>query len=206
MSEILLFKQNHKKTEKKNFLLPKGALLFQPRKVGAISLQNSSFSSVFFSIFPVSRKIRKTGIVFVASAGGCLVEEKEWYDLLERSIVFRSVYTLNPFMSWLILQNESQFPGLGKAGSALCKIGRGKSNFYCFVWSEVWRDKTQSQNMMIADGFPVFLFIFGWITEGWESYSRSWRHYVIIFPVLSLDWLPNFPLHRPGEGSYSLAK
>ena len=45
-------------------LLPKGALLFQPRKVGAISLQNSSFSSssyyssVFFPIFPFPEKFR----------------------------------------------------------------------------------------------------------------------------------------------------
>ena len=50
-----------------SFLLPKGALLFQPRKVGAISLQNSSFSSssVFFPIFPVSRTVPKT---FIAAA------------------------------------------------------------------------------------------------------------------------------------------
>ena len=52
-------------------------MLFQPRKVGAISLQNSSFSSssvVFFPIFPVFRKVLKTGVVFLAVAGGCLVD------------------------------------------------------------------------------------------------------------------------------------
>ena len=42
------------------FSLPKEAFLFQ---VGVISLQNLSFSSVFF---PVSRKVPKTGVVFVA--------------------------------------------------------------------------------------------------------------------------------------------
>ena len=94
-----------------------------------------------FPIFSVSRKIPKTAIfvaiffvVFVAAAGGCLVEEKEWYDLLgKEDIVFRSVYTLNPFMSWLILQNDSQFPGLGKADSVLCKIGRRKPTYHCCV-------------------------------------------------------------------------
>ena len=45
-------------------------VLFQPRKVRAISLQNSSFSSVFTLIFPISRKVPKTGVVFVATAGG----------------------------------------------------------------------------------------------------------------------------------------
>ena len=120
-----------KTSEQSAKLLPKGALLFQPQKIGSIRLQNSYFSSVFLPIFPVSQNIPKTRIVFVAAAGGCLVEEKEWYNLLgKEGIVFRSVYTLNPFMSWLILQNDSQFPGLGKAGSVLCKIGRGKSDYH----------------------------------------------------------------------------
>ena len=31
-------------------------------------------NSVFFPIFPVSRIVPKTGVVFVAAAGGCLVK------------------------------------------------------------------------------------------------------------------------------------
>ena len=117
-----------------------------------------------FPIFHVSRKVPKTGVVFVAAAGECLVKWSAWDSCLaaweRRYIVFIS--TLNPFMSWLILQNDWQFiHGLGKASSVLCKIGRVKSNHCCCeVWTE-WRDETQ--NMMMATdtgGYPVFLFLF----------------------------------------------
>ena len=85
-------------------LLLKGASLFQPRKVGAISLQNSSFSSILqclpdFCRFP---KSSENGVVFVAAAGGCLVKYKEWSDLFglgKEAIVF--ICTFNPFTSWL---------------------------------------------------------------------------------------------------------
>ena len=75
------------------FLLPKGALLFQPRKVGAISLQNSSFSSssyyssVFFPIFPVSRTVPKT---FIAAAL-LLSGEVERVICLGKKVSFLSV-------------------------------------------------------------------------------------------------------------------
>ena len=52
------------KNAKPNVLLPKGALLFQSRKVEAVSLQNSSFSSVFFRFFQFPEKFRKRDLFF----------------------------------------------------------------------------------------------------------------------------------------------
>ena len=60
--------------------------MFQPRNVAAISLQNSSFSA-FFLNFPVSRKVPKTGVVFVAAAGGCLVVKCRKSDLLGKEVI-----------------------------------------------------------------------------------------------------------------------
>ena len=52
------------KNAKPNVLLPKGALLFQSRKQEAVSLQNSSFSSVFFRFFQFPEKFRKRDLFF----------------------------------------------------------------------------------------------------------------------------------------------
>ena len=112
-------------------------------------------------------------------------------------------------MSWLILQNDRQFPDMGKAGSVLCKIGCRKWNYHC---GEVSRDKINTKYdgwllILITDGYYVFLFTFGWIAKGREAYSHNYRHYVSQCPVSPLDWLPNFPHMRmaiwvdPGEGS-----
>ena len=70
-------------------MIPKEALLFQPQKVGAISLQNSSFSSVFFPIFPVSRKVPKTGVIFVATTSW--LDEGERVICLGKKLLFLSV-------------------------------------------------------------------------------------------------------------------
>ena len=34
-----------------------------------------------------------------------------------------------------------------------------------------------------TNGYPVFLIIFGWITEGWKNYSHNYRYYVSQCPV-----------------------
>ena len=127
-------------------IAPEGSFVVSPVNVTAVWFSifvmffSLSFSFSVSRFFPFPKNFRKRQllwqfffVVFVAAAGGCLVEEKEWYDLLGKEDIVFCVYTLNPFMSWLILQNDSQFPGLGKADSVLCKIGHRKPTYHCCV-------------------------------------------------------------------------
>ena len=148
--------------------VPEGSFVVSAAKCRGDNIAKIYLFQCFFQCFsrfsPFPKNVLKTGVVFVAAAGGCLVKLSAWK---RRYLVF--ICTLNPFMSWLILQNDRQFPGLGKAGSLLCKIGRGKSNYCCEVWRDAWPP-------------CVFLFLIGWIAGDCEA-SRNYRHYVSQYPV-----------------------
>ena len=172
------YKRYGKKCETK-CIAPKGSIVVSVAKGrGGIIAKFVFFFSVF-PIFPVSRKVPKTGFIFLATAGrvGEEIQNTEWSSW-ERRYCFYLYF--ESFMSWLIFQNDREFPDFGKAGSLLCKIGYRKSNYHC---GEVWRDKIQNNDSCLLILIPVFLFIFGWIAEGWEAYSHKYRHYVSQCPV-----------------------
>ena len=85
------------------FLLPKGALLFHPLVY--------NFRHVLllqcFPNFPVSRKVSKTGVVFVAAAGEYL-KWSAWDSRLGKKMHcfyqhFESFYVLTNLTKWLII-------------------------------------------------------------------------------------------------------
>ena len=122
-------------------LLPKGALLFQPGKIGAISIAKFwLFLQRFSRFFPFPEKFRKRDIAAALLLSGLLWSVTSGEELEKvRSDLFgkKDLYVLlNPFISWwLILQNESrQFQlnkmawQMGTEADRFCKISHGKFN------------------------------------------------------------------------------
>ena len=44
----------------------------------------------------------------------------------------------------------------------------------------------------------MYMYVYGWISWGWEAHFRNYRHYVSQCPISTLEGLPNFP--RQGMG------
>ena len=87
---------------------------------------------------------------------------------------------------------------------AVCSVKSVLGNRIIVVKSEEIKYKIQCM-ATDTDGYPVFLFIFGWIAEGREAYSHNYRDCVSQYPFSPLDWQPNFP-HKTCAWSYGLTR
>ena len=101
-------------------IAPEGSFVVSPVNVTAVWFSifvMFSFSVSRFFPFPDFSRFPKNSengnfcgnffVVFVAAAGGCLVEEKEWYDLLwerrycfSKCLYFESFYVLTNLTKW----------------------------------------------------------------------------------------------------------
>ena len=112
------------------FYAPKGSFIVSAAKGrGDIIVKIRLFLLQCFSRF---LKSSANGSCFCSSCWLTLLVGVWWWvsgEVEKSYLIYLGnvfIYTFYLLMSWLILQNDRQFPGLGKAGLVLCKISRGK--------------------------------------------------------------------------------